>query len=71
MFPCSPAISNAAMTYRNIELRIIYHMKEYQIPSFCLKNRLKIGQEIAEIFQNREPDFQHVGKCIAKYHMLF
>ena len=69
MFPCSPAISIAGMTYRNSYLRNVNHLSHERISNFLhfAGNRLKIGQYLAEIFQNREPDVLHVGKCIACY----
>ena len=35
------------------------------------KIRLKIGQYTAEIFQNRERNYQHVGQCIAGHRTRF
>ena len=61
----------AAMVIKNMELRNYKHISHE-----CLFNghhfaeiSLEIGQYPAEIYQNREQNYQHVGKCIAEHRM--
>ena len=65
MFSLSLAMVIAAMVIRNFELRNVNHMSHE-----CMLNAhyfaeicLKIGPYRAEIFQNWERNYRHVGKC--------
>ena len=40
-------------------------------PHQNVENRLKIGLQIAEIFQNRDQNIKHVGLSIAAHRMRF
>ena len=63
MFPYSPAIFIVAMAIRNIQLEIsphISHERAFKSHLYA-ENCLKIGEEMDEIFQDREPNYQHVG----------
>ena len=57
------------MANRNIQLRVSIHISHGRAlkPHHEAENCLEIGEYEAEIFQNREPNYQHVGKSIAEH----
>ena len=70
MFSYSPVMFIAAMVIRTIFMRNVSH--ECMLNShYFAEISLKIGQYRVEIFQNRERNDKHVGKCIAGHRMLF
>ena len=72
-FSLSLAMVIAVMVIRNIYMGNVNHMShECMLNShYFAEIRLKMEQYKVEIFQNRERNYQHVGKCIAGHRMLF
>ena len=73
MFSYSPAMIIAAMVMRNIKLITLGLILQESLLNdrHYVANRLKIGKKVAETFQNREQNYQHVGKCVTCHGMLF
>ena len=74
IFSLSPAMVIAAMVIikiLNLVFRAMHYMKAHQMAITMMQTDWKSDNEKDEIFQNRERNYQHVGKCIAAHHIRF